>query len=90
MSERTARVPFRPGAPAFAMGHVVAPWALLWSGLGVDVAMLPRPPPNDPRSLATWVKYDRRMREVYDRRHVEIQVGENRMPQDLEAHSVHA
>src|ERR1035441_10605742 len=47
--ERTHRkgpVPSVADAPAFAMGHVVAPWALLWSGLGVDVAMLPRPAPN--------------------------------------------
>src|SRR5437879_117263 len=35
-----------PGAPA--MGHVTAPWALAWLGLGVEVAVVPRPPPNWP------------------------------------------
>jgi hypothetical protein len=29
------------------MGHV-AGWALVWSGLGVEVAVVPRPPPNWP------------------------------------------
>src|ERR1700745_3229839 len=35
-----------PGPPA--IGHVVAPCALEWSGLGVVVAELPRPPPSGP------------------------------------------
>src|ERR1035441_9826071 len=37
-----------PVAPVPAMGHVVAACAPLWSGLGVDVAPVPRPPPNWP------------------------------------------
>src|SRR6266705_906646 len=35
-----------PGASP-AMGHVSG-WALVWFGLGVDVAVVPRPPPNCP------------------------------------------
>src|SRR5437588_1123511 len=36
-----------PSAVGSAMGHVVC-WALVWSGLAVEVAVVPRPPPNWP------------------------------------------
>ena len=35
-----------PDVVVSTMGHVTAPWALEWSGLGVEVAVVPRPPPN--------------------------------------------
>jgi hypothetical protein len=34
-------------APGVAIGHVTC-WAMEWSGLPVEVAVVPRPPPNWP------------------------------------------
>ena len=47
---------------------------------GVQQRRFPRP--------VLALKHDQGMREVHNHRHVEIQVDENRMPQNLKMHSV--